>query len=112
MLTIENIDILRTKFGVSLKAGNDVWKLTHIGRASDVYQFVFKCIEAHPASGIARETIFNLKRKSVAGMLGRDGERVYHMENIINGKIQLINWDELTAPAKFVEQLLKLLEGC
>jgi len=108
MLTIENID--KIKVG-SFKVGEDKWQIKMIQIASDCYQFVLQCIEAHPAAGVCREAIFTLYRKPIATAVDYSSN-TYSMINLISGRSVLVSTKELKAPGLFCGPILKLLEAC
>ena len=95
----------------TLVVGKERWVVNMIQSASDGYQFALKCVEAYPASGIAREAIFSLIRKPIATAMDYSSN-TYSMINIVSGRGVLVNTNELRAPGLFIGPLSKLLEGC
>ena len=114
MLTIENIDKLKEdgfKTKQLLRVAGEKWELTNIQTASDLYQFVFRCIEAHPAGGLLREVVINLYRKNTMVDLGL-GVNVYELKCITNGKSRLVGLSDLKAPGLLIGPMLRVIEGC
>ena len=114
MLTIENIDKLcwdgfKTK--QLLRVAGEKWELTNIQTVSDVYQFIFRCIEAHPAGGLFREVVINLYRENTMVDLGL-GVNVYELKCITNGKSRLVGLSDLKAPGLLIGPMLRVIEGC
>jgi hypothetical protein len=112
MLTIENIDKLKAdgfKSKQLLRVAGEKWELTNIQTASDVYQFVYRCIEAHPAGGLLREAVINLGRIPTMPYLG---VRVYELKCITNGKSRLVGIPDLKAPGLLIGPMLRVIEGC
>ena len=115
MLTIENIEKLcwdgfKTK--QLLRVAGEKWELTNIQTVSDVYQFVFRCIEAHPAGGLFREVVINLSRVHIAGTIGNPSIKTYKLNNISNGVTHFVNKNDLKAPGLLIGPMLRLIEGC
>ena len=67
MLTIENIHSI-SPLAKSLRVAGEKWELKHIAQPHDLYQFIYRCIEAHPAGGLLREVVINLYRKDTMGL--------------------------------------------
>ena len=114
MITIENIDKLKGdgfKTKQLLRVAGEKWELTNIQTASDLYQFVFRCIEAHPAGGLLREVVINLYRKNTMVDLGL-GVNVYELKCITNGKSRLVGLSDLKAPGLLIGPMLRVIEGC
>jgi hypothetical protein len=112
MLTIENIDKLKAdgfKSKQLLRVAGEKWELTNIQTASDVYQFVYRCIEAHPAGGLLREAVINLGRIPTMPYLGI---KVYELKCITNGKSRLVGIPDLKAPGLIIGPMLRVIEGC
>lgn len=112
MLTIENIDKLKAdgfKTKQLLRVAGEKWELTNIQTASDLYQFVFRCIEAHPAGGLFREAVINLSRTHTMPYLG---VKVYELKCITNGKSRLVGIPDLKAPGLLIGPMLRVIEGC
>ena len=112
MLTIENIDKLKAdgfKSKQLLRVAGEKWELMNIQTASDLYQFVFRCIEAHPAGGLFREAVVNLGREHNMPYLG---VKVYELKCITNGKRRLVGGPDLKAPGALIGPLLRVIEGC
>jgi hypothetical protein len=112
MLTIENIDKLcwdgfKTK--QLLRVAGEKWELTNIQTASDVYQFVFRCIEAHPAGGLLREAVINLGRIPTMVDLGGN---LYELKCVTNGRSRLVDIEHLKAPGLLIGPMLRVIEGC
>jgi hypothetical protein len=112
MLTIENIDKLKAdgfKSKQLLRVAGEKWELTNIQTASDLYQFVYRCIEAHPAGGLLREAVINLGRIPTMPYLGI---KVYELKCITNGKSRLVGIPDLKAPGLLIGPMLRVIEGC
>jgi hypothetical protein len=112
MLTIENIDKLKAdgfKSKQLLRVAGEKWELTNIQTASDLYQFVYRCIEAHPAGGLLREAVINLDRIPTMPYLGI---KVYELKCITNGKSRLVGIPDLKAPGLLIGPMLRVIEGC
>ena len=112
MLTIENIDKLKAdgfKSKQLLRVAGEKWELTNIQTASDVYQFVYRCIEAHPAGGLLREAVINLGRIPTMPYLGI---KVYELKCITNGRSRLVGIPDLKAPGLLIGPMLRVIEGC
>jgi hypothetical protein len=112
MLTIENIDKLKAdgfKSKQLLRVAGEKWELTNIQTASDLYQFVYRCIEAHPAGGLLREAVINLGRIPTMPYLGI---KVYELKCITNGKSRLVGTPDLKAPGLLIGPMLRVIEGC
>lgn len=110
MLTIENIDNIRI-LANSLRVGGERWQLMNIQTASDLYQFVFRCVEAHPAGGLYRETVINLYRKDTMEYL-KLGQRVYELKCITNNKSRLLSIGDLKEPGLLIYPMLRVIQGC
>jgi len=108
MLTIENIDNIRI-LANSLRVGGERWQLSNIQTASDLYQFVFRCVEAHPASGLYREAVVNLGRKTTMPYLG---VRVYELKNVVTNKSRLVGLPDLREPGLLIGPILRVIQGC
>jgi hypothetical protein len=112
MLTIENIDKLKAdgfKSKQLLRVAGEKWELTNIQTASDLYQFVYRCIEAHPAGGLLREAVINLGRIPTMPYLGI---KVYELKCITNSKSRLVGIPDLKAPGLLIGPMLRVIEGC
>ena len=112
MLTIENIDKLKGdgfKSKQLLRVAGEKWELMNVQTASDLYQFVFRCIEAHPAGGLFREAVVNLGRTYTMPYLG---VKVYELKCITNGKSRLVGVPDLKAPGLLIGPILRVIEGC
>ena len=118
MLTIENIEKLcwdgfKTK--QFLIVVGEKWELTNIQTASDVYQFVYKCIQSIPigngGKGLGREAVINLYRENTMVDLGL-GVNVYELKCITNGKSRLVGLPDLKAPGALIGPMLRVIEGC
>jgi hypothetical protein len=112
MLTIENIDKLKAdgfKSKQLLRVAGEKWELMNVQTASDLYQFVFRCIEAHPAGGLFREAVVNLGRTYTMPYLG---VKVYELKCITNGKSRLVGVPDLKAPGLLIGPILRVIEGC
>jgi hypothetical protein len=112
MLTIENIDKLKAdgfKSKQLLRVAGEKWELTNIQTASDLYQFVYRCIEAHPAGGLLREAVINLGRIPTMPYLGI---KVYELKCITNGKSRLVGIPDLKAPGLLIGPMLRVIDGC
>lgn len=112
MLTIENIDKLKAdgfKSKQLLRVAGEKWELMNIQTASDLYQFVYRCIEAHPAGGLLREAVINLGRKPTMPYLGI---KVYELKCITNGRSRLVGIPDLKAPGLLIGPMLRVIEGC
>jgi hypothetical protein len=112
MLTIENIDKLKTdgfKTKQLLRVAGEKWELMNVQTASDLYQFVFRCVEAHPASGLLREAVINLGRTHTMPYLG---VKVYELKCITNNKSRLVGTPDLKAPGALIGPILRVIEGC
>ena len=108
MLTIENIDNIRI-LANSLRVGGERWQLMNIQTASDLYQFVFRCVEAHPAGGLLREAVIDLGRKPTMPHLGITA---YELKNIITNKSRLVGKQDLISPQALIGPMLRVIEGC
>jgi hypothetical protein len=108
MLTIENIENIRI-LANSLRVKGERWQLDKINTGRDVYQFVFRCVEAHPASGLFREAVINLGRNYTMVDLGVD---VYPLQCITNGKSRLVGTPDLREPGALIGPLLRVIQGC
>jgi hypothetical protein len=108
MLTIENIDNIKG-LAKSLRVAGEKWELVNIGKASDLYQFVFRCIEAHPAGGLLREAVINLSRTHTTKW---DDMHIYELKNIITNKSRLIDINHLKEPKSLIGPMLRVIEGC
>jgi hypothetical protein len=111
MLTIENIDKLKAdgfKSKQLLRVAGEKWELMNVQTASDLYQFVFKCIES-TNWGIGREAVINLSRKPTMPYLG---VKVYQLKCITNGKNRLVGIPDLKAPGLIIGPMLRVIEGC
>jgi hypothetical protein len=108
MLTIENIHNIKG-LAKSLRVAGEKWELTNIQTASDLYQFVFRCIEAHPAGGLLREAVINLSRTHATKW---DGMHIYELKNIITNKSKLIDINHLKEPKSLIGPMLRVIEGC
>jgi hypothetical protein len=106
MLTIENI--LKSKVG-PLRIAGEKWELMNVQTASDVYQFVYRCIEAHPAGGLLREAVVNLSRKHTMVLAG--GAKVYELKCVTNGKDRLVGTPDLKSPDLLLRIILRVIEG-
>jgi hypothetical protein len=106
MLTIENIQ--KSKVG-PLRIAGEKWELMNVETASDVYQFVYRCIEAHPAGGLLREAVVNLSRKHTTVLAG--GANVYELKCITNGKSRLVSTPDLKSPGLLLTIILRVIEG-
>jgi len=106
MLTIENIQ--KSKVG-PLRIAGEKWELMNVQTASDVYQFVYRCIEAHPAGGLLREAVVNLGRTHTMPYLG---VKVYELKCITNGKSRLVGTPDLKSPGLLLTIILRVIEGC
>jgi hypothetical protein len=114
MLTIENIHKLKAdgfKSKQLLRVAGEKWELTNIQTASDLYQFVFRCIEAHPAGGLLREAVINLYRENTMVDLGL-GVNVYELKCLTNRKSRLVGLSDLKAPGALIGPMLRIIEGC
>jgi hypothetical protein len=111
MLTIENIDNIKG-LAKSLRVAGEKWELVNIGKASDLYQFVFRCIEAHPASGLLREVVIDLSRIHIAGTIGNPSIKTYKLNNISNGVTHFVSKNDLKEPGLLIYKILRLIEGC
>jgi len=112
MLTIENIDKLKGdgfKTKQLLTVAGEKWELTNIQTASDVYQFVFRCIEAHPAGGLLREVVINLGRIPTMVDLGGN---LYELKCVTNGRSRLVDINHLKEPKSLIGPMLRVIEGC
>ena len=112
MLTIQNIYKLKAdgfKSKQLLRVAGEKWELMNVQTASDVYQFVFRCIEAHPAGGLLREVVINLSRTHTMPYLG---VKVYELKCITNGKSRLVGIPDLKAPGALIGPMLRVIEGC
>ena len=112
MLTIENIDKLKAdgfKSKQLLRVAGEKWELMNVQTASDLYQFVFRCIEAHPAGGLFRKAVVNLGRTYTMPYLG---VKVYELKCITNGKSRLVGVPDLKAPGLLIGPILRVIEGC
>ena len=112
MLTIENIyklcwDGFKTK--QSLTVAGEKWELMNIQTASDLYQFVFRCIEAHPAGGLLREVVINLGRIPTMVDLGGN---LYELKCVTNGRSRLVDINHLKEPKSLIGPMLRVIEGC
>jgi len=111
MLTIENIHNIKG-LAKSLRVAGEKWELTDIQTASDLYQFVFRCIEAHPAGGLLREVVIDLSRIHVAGTISNPSIKTYKLNNISNGVTHFVNKNDLREPKLLIYKILRLIEGC
>jgi len=114
MLTIENIHKLKGDGFITshvLRVAGEKWELTQIQTSTDVYQFVFKCIEAQIVGGLYREAVINLYREDTMGYL-QLGQRVYELKNIITNKSRLVSKPDLIAPGRLIGPILRVIEGC
>ena len=111
MLIIENIDNIKG-LAKSLRVAGEKWELVNIQKASDLYQFVFRCIEAHPAGGLLREVVIDLSRIHIAGTIGNPSIKTYKLNNISNGVTHFVNKNDLKEPKLLIYKILKLIEGC
>ena len=112
MLTIENIHKLKAdgfKTAQILRVAGEKWELMNVQTASDLYQFVFRCIEAHPAGGLFREAVVNLGRTYTMPYLG---VKVYELKCITNGKSRLVGIPDLKAPGLLIGPMLRVIDGC
>ncbi len=113
MLTIENIHKLKAdgfKTAQILRVAGEKWELMNVQTASDLYQFVFKCIESNDIIwGIGREAVINLGRKPTMSYLG---VKVYELKCITNGKSRLVGIPDLKAPGTLIGPMLRVIEGC
>jgi hypothetical protein len=112
MLTIQNIYKLKAdgfKSKQLLRVAGEKWELTNIQTASDLYQFVYRCIEAHPAGGLLREAVINLGRIPTMPYLGI---KVYELKCITNSKSRLVGIPDLKAPGLLIGPMLRVIEGC
>jgi hypothetical protein len=112
MLTIENIDKLKAdgfKSKQLLRVAGEKWELMNVQTASDLYQFVFRCIEAHPTGGLFREAVVNLGRTYTMPYLGVN---VYELKCITNSKSRLVGLPDLKAPEALIGPMLRVIEGC
>ena len=111
MLTIVNIDKLKAdgfKSKQLLRVAGEKWELTNIQTASDVYQFVFKCIES-TNWGIGREAVVNLGRTPEMFDLGGN---LYELKCVTNGNSRLVDIEHLKAPGELIGPMLRVIEGC
>ena len=90
----------------------DQIRLSNIQTASDLYQFVFRCVEAHPAGGLLREAVINLSRVHIAGTIGNPSIKTYKLNNISNGVTHFVNKNDLREPKLLIYKILRLIEGC
>ena len=112
MLTIENIDKLKGdgfKTKQLLRVAGEKWELMNVQTASDLYQFVFRCIEAHPAGGLLREAVINLGRIPTMVDLGGN---LYELKCVTNGRSRLVDIEHLKAPGLLIGPMLRVIEGC
>jgi hypothetical protein len=116
MLTIENIDKLKAdgfKSKQLLRVAGEKWELMNVQTASDVYQFVYKCIQSIPigngGKGLGREAVINLGRKPTMSYLG---VKVYELKCITNGRSRLVGIPDLKAPGALIGPMLRVIEGC
>ena len=116
MLTIENIDKLKAdgfKSKQLLRVAGEKWELTNIQTASDVYQFVYKCIQSIPigngGKGLGREAVINLGRTPEMFDLGGN---LYELKCVTNGKSRLVDIEHLKAPGALIGPMLRVIEGC
>jgi Mg2+/Co2+ transporter CorC len=106
MLTIVNIDKIKIS---TLRVAGEKWELVSIQTANDVYQFIYKCIDAQTVGGLYREAIVNLGRKHTKVDLG---VKVYELKCITNGKSRLVGIPDLKAPGLLIGPMLRVIEGC
>ncbi len=106
MLTIVNIDKIKIS---TLRVAGEKWELMNIQTASDVYQFIYKCIEAQTVGGLYREAVVNLGREHTKLDLG---VKVYELKCITNGKSKLVWRADLKAPGMLIGPILRVVEGC
>ena len=115
MLTIENIDKLKAdgfKTAQILRVAGEKWELMNVQTASDLYQFVFHCIESNDIIwGIGREAVINLYRENTMVDLGL-GVNVYELKCITNSKSRLVGLPDLKAPGLLIGPMLRVIEGC
>ncbi len=113
MLTIENIHKLKAdgfKTAQILRVAGEKWELMNVQTASDLYQFVFRCIESNDIIwGIGREAVINLSRTHTMPYLG---VKVYELKCITNGKSRLVGIPDLKAPGTLIGPMLRVIEGC
>jgi hypothetical protein len=113
MLTIENIHKLKGdgfKTAQILRVAGEKWELMNVQTASDLYQFVFRCIESNDIIwGIGREAVINLGRKPTMPYLGL---KVYELKCITSGKSRLVGTPDLKAPGLLIGPMLRVIEGC
>ncbi len=113
MLTIENIHKLKAdgfKTAQILRVAGEKWELMNVQTASDLYQFVFRCIESNDIIwGIGREAVINLSRTHTMPYLG---VKVYEFKCITNGKSRLVGIPDLKAPGTLIGPMLRVIEGC
>ncbi len=113
MLTIENIHKLKAdgfKTAQILRVAGEKWELMNVQTASDLYQFVFRCIESNDIIwGIGREAVINLSRTHTIPYLG---VKVYELKCITNGKSRLVGIPDLKAPGTLIGPMLRVIEGC
>ena len=108
MLTIENIHSI-SPLANSLRVAGEKWELKNIQTAIDLYQFVFRCIEAHPAGGLCREAVVNLGREHT---MPYSDVKVYQLKCITNGKSRLVGGPDLKEPKALIGPILRVIEGC
>ena len=106
MLTIVNIDKIKIS---TLRVAGEKWELVSIQTANDVYQFIYKCIEAQNVGGLYREAVVNLGREHTKLDLG---VKVYELKCITNGKSRLVGIPDLKAPGTLIGPMLRVIEGC
>ena len=113
MLTIENIHKLKSdgfKTTQILRVAGEKWELMNVQTSSDLYQFVFKCIESNDIIwGIGREAVINLSRTYATKW---DGVHIYELKCITNGKSRLVGISDLKAPGLLIGPMLRVIEGC
>ena len=111
MLTIKNIHNI-SSLADGLRIDGEKWELVHIKTASDFYEFIFRCIEAHPAGGLLREVVIHLSRIHIAGTIANPSIKTYKLNNISNGVTHVVNKNDLREPKLLIYKILRLIEGC
>jgi hypothetical protein len=110
MLTIENIHNIKLLTN-SLRVGGERWQLSNIQTASDLYQFVFTCIESYQSGVLGRESVINLYREDTMQDL-QLGQRVYELKCITNNKSRLLGINDLKEPGLVIYPMLRVIQGC
>jgi len=115
MLTIENIHKFRgDKFLTSsiLRVAGEKWELSELQTASDLYQFVYRCIELNPTTigtkVLGREAIVNLSRTCTKEF----SIKVYELKCLTNGRSRVVGLPDLKAPGALIGPILRVIEGC